>query len=105
MSLTKNGNGRFINTVIGVTSALVVLGITASVGAAFHTNSQLAAISVKLETLQDSYEKQDNKLEDAKVAVKALEMLMQRVNNNHNSIRTELLDLQVRLRELEQGDG
>ncbi len=100
----SNGNGRFVNTVIGVTSALVVLGITASVGAAFHTSSQLAAISVRLESMQASYEKQSIRFEDTKVTVEALTLLMDRINDNHSAIRGELVGLQQRLRELEQGN-
>ena len=90
-------NGKFVNTVIGVTSALVVLGITASLGAAFHTNSQLAAIGVKLEALQD----QGIKFEDTKVTVEALKLLMNRINDNHSAMRNELAALRERLRGLE----
>lgn len=100
----SNSNGRFVNTVIGVTSALVVLGITASVGAAFHTSSQLAAICVRLEAMQASYEKQSIRFEDTKVTVEALRLLMGRINDNHSAIRSELTGLQKRLRELEQGN-
>ena len=100
----SNSNGRFVNTVIGVTSALVVLGITASVGAAFHTSSQLAAICVRLEAMQVGYEKQSIRFEDTKITVESLRLLMGRINDNHSAIRDELVGLQQRLRELEQGD-
>lgn len=103
--MSAQGNGRFINTVIAVTSALVVLGITASVGAAFHTSNQLAAISVRLESMQANYEKQSIRFEDTKITVEALALLMGRINDNHSAIRGELIGLQQRLRELEQGQS
>ena len=92
-----NSNGKFVNTVIAVTSALVVLGIAASIASSFHTHSQLAAICVRLESLQE----QNTRFEKTKVTVEAAMILLNRINDNHSTMRKELTGIRDRIRELE----
>ncbi len=84
----------FVKWLTGITSVLVVAGITGIIALEFRTTAQLARISVILES-------QSSEIADAQIAVKALELLVVRINNNHSSLKAELEDLQRRLGDVE----
>ena len=97
-----NHNGLFIKILVAVTSVLITAGVIASIALAFNTNTKLTAISFQIDSLQSSYVAQAEELENTKITVKALELLLGTVKTNHTAIRTEFADLSARLRELER---
>ncbi len=98
----KNEPPMFVKWILGITSPLVVAGIVAIIAMQFRTEGQLARISAILDSQSVILQSQSSEIADAQIAVKALELLVGRINDNHADIKKELEDLQRRLKDVEE---